>query len=269
MRTDGVPNEWQTFIGDDGIEYTLDVTFLASGWECVFGRGCKGIYDDSVNTTGCCSIGVWFYGKDDLKKTINAAKALSPEQWASHPDNVNKKVRSSSDWLEYVTTTDDDGDPKTATMELHDGSTVCVFFNPIGHEFYGCALHHAGAANGGGAKGALDNKPFVCGEVPFRQDWDESGVAVTIYGITNRDWAKDHSEEVLDWWCVDDGATYVSQTPVYVRERDTLLRMIPEDVYAKLSNFMYKRQQALGTQPHRGVRVEITSRPSGDGKRTK
>ena len=52
--------EWATFEHpDDGTRWEIDVTFLTSGWQCLFGCGCQGVLTAPAPEMeqGCCSYG--------------------------------------------------------------------------------------------------------------------------------------------------------------------------------------------------------------------
>ena len=60
--------------------FKCDLTWLTSNWNCIFGRGCKGI-DNEFPNHGCCSDGAYYYSKEDEERTFKAASRLTPELW--------------------------------------------------------------------------------------------------------------------------------------------------------------------------------------------
>src|SRR5207302_7911009 len=77
-------HEWISF--DDPEEertWVFDVTFLASNWTCIFGRGCPGVLTEAAPELehGCCSYGAHFTEQKDRKKTERLAKQLTDEEW--------------------------------------------------------------------------------------------------------------------------------------------------------------------------------------------
>ena len=81
--------------------WVFDVTFLTSGWSCIFGQGCKGVHD--VDTTelsqGCCSHGAHLVDEADIANLKERAARLTPTQWEMH-DRVS---------ISRLTTKNEDG----------------------------------------------------------------------------------------------------------------------------------------------------------------
>src|SRR5690625_4830359 len=60
-----------------------DITWLTSKWNCIFGRGCAGIYADRP-ADGCCTLGAHFTGREDLHRVRGAVQNLRDDQWQRH-----------------------------------------------------------------------------------------------------------------------------------------------------------------------------------------
>ena len=60
------PRQWVEFPDPADADKVVkaDLTWLTSRWTCIFGRGCKGIYDTAPDS-GCCTQGAHFTDKDD------------------------------------------------------------------------------------------------------------------------------------------------------------------------------------------------------------
>ena len=60
----GPTREWVTFDDpkEEGRRWQIDVTFLLSSWECIFGCGCQGVLTEPAPelVQGCCSYGAHF-----------------------------------------------------------------------------------------------------------------------------------------------------------------------------------------------------------------
>ncbi|MEZ5258328.1 MAG: hypothetical protein R2705_15915 [Ilumatobacteraceae bacterium] len=57
------------------VEWRFERAFFASGWECLWGRGCRGILDDDATELeqGCCSLGAELADEDDGLVAASAA----------------------------------------------------------------------------------------------------------------------------------------------------------------------------------------------------
>src|SRR5439155_232166 len=77
--------EWVTFADpvDEGRTWQIDVTFLLSSWECIFGRGCQGIWTEPTPELvhGCCTYGAHFSDKADRNHVVKVAKELTAGEW--------------------------------------------------------------------------------------------------------------------------------------------------------------------------------------------
>ena len=69
---------------DEEQVFRCDLTWLTSGYTCIFGQGCQGIYADSPDV-GCCTLGAHFSDADDEQRVAAYVAQLTPEQWQFHP----------------------------------------------------------------------------------------------------------------------------------------------------------------------------------------
>ena len=63
-------HEWVSFDDPDELRtWVFDVTFLLSGWECIFGRGCQGVLTGPAADAnqGCCSYGAHLTDEEDAR----------------------------------------------------------------------------------------------------------------------------------------------------------------------------------------------------------
>src|ERR1700741_1624132 len=77
-------HEWVTFDDPDELRtWVFDVTFLLSGWNCIFGHGCQGVLTGPAPelVQGCCSYGAHFTDDDDVARVKEAARTLSDDDW--------------------------------------------------------------------------------------------------------------------------------------------------------------------------------------------
>ena len=109
------PRTWLEFV-DPAASGTLikaDLTWLTSNWECIFGRGCKGVEKTNPND-GCCIHGAHFTEPADKKRVSKWVKKLTPDLWEKHEHANSKKG-----WTER-----EDGVEKTRVVE-----GACIFMN--------------------------------------------------------------------------------------------------------------------------------------------
>ena len=212
---------------DEEQVFRCDLTWLTSGYTCIFGQGCRGIYADSPDV-GCCTLGAHFSDAEDEQRVAAYVEQLTPEQWQFHPQ---REVRV-DDWVEA----DDDGERKTIALE-HDGQSACVFHNradfPTGA---GCALHGLALAQG---RNPLETKPDVCWQLPIRRTFRTverqdatSYTEVSIGEYDRRGWGPGGHD--LDWYCSGNTEAHVAPEPVYVTHAPELTELMGEAGYAEL-----------------------------------
>lgn len=200
----------------------FDVTFLLSGFGCIYGAGCPSIdtETDLTESLGCCLHGAHFVDKDDLDEVTAAVKKLAPEEWqfrerAKAKGGPFKKTKS--------------GDIVTRKV---DGA--CIMLNRPDHPGgAGCALHQAALARD---ERPLDWKPDVCWQVPIRLDIhtdDYEHDTVFVRAWERRDWGAGGSD--FHWWCIEEPAAHQHASPVYETSRDELVEMVGEDIYRQLA----------------------------------
>jgi len=225
---------------DEDRTWLFDVTFLASTWSCVFGRGCKGVLteDFAEAVQGCCSYGAHFTGPDDIAHTEAMAERLTPSQWQFH--DIGR--------TEGVLQTDDEG---TTTTRLVDDA--CIFLNRPGFEEaggdgLGCAFHHAAVANG---QRHLDWMPEVCWQLPLRRidETDDNGhVTSTVREWKRRDWGEGGLD--FHWWCTDDPLGFGGHRPVYEELADELRELVGHEPYRLIVKHLRQRTKRHGTEVH-------------------
>jgi hypothetical protein len=236
---------WISFDDSNGDTWLFDSTFMQSGFDCIYGNGCKSIdtKPDPTHTLGCCIHGAHFADKKDRKTTRTYIDRLSSDQWQFKgvaEDLGDGRATKGS------VVKNDDGDWVTPT---HDGA--CIFLNRDGFEGgAGCALH-IGALQSG--ERPLDWKPDVCWQVPIRLDVhtdDEGHDTVFIKPWQQRDWGS--GGEDFNWWCIDSTEAYDHPNPLYVSNREELIELVGEEIYGKLAAELDRQR--------RGVSVTLTTK---------
>ena len=81
MKAPADAHEWVSFDDPDELRtWVFDVTFLLSGWECIFGRGCQGVLTGPAPemVQGCCSYGAHFTDRAEVARVRAAAAKPVP-----------------------------------------------------------------------------------------------------------------------------------------------------------------------------------------------
>ncbi|MEO5679451.1 MAG: hypothetical protein ABIS47_07270 [Acidimicrobiales bacterium] len=224
---------------DEARTWVFDVTFLLSGWSCIFGRGCQGVLTGPAEdlVQGCCSYGAHFVDDGDEADVAAAAERLTADQWQHRA-----KGRRGG-----TVVTDEAGDRVTRQV---DGA--CIYLNRPGFSRGpGCALH-VGALDAG--ERPLDWKPDVCWQLPLRREDEVAGEHVTS---TVRQWDRSHWGEggaEFHWWCTESADAFVSAHPVYVALRDELVELTSADAYALVAAHCGARLAHAKPLPHPATR---------------
>lgn len=250
--------EWVSF--EDPVEdrtWMFDVTFLASGWHCLYGHGCQGVltFPAAELEQGCCSYGAHFTDEADTERVRNAADALPPGTWqyASRSRRGGALKRTSG------------GGTMT---RLVDGA--CIFLNRPGFAGgAGCALHRAALEQG---RLPLEFKPNVCWQLPLRrQDSVDSSGHVTscLTQWDRKGWGEGGKD--FAWWCSEATEAFRGSNPVYRSMAAELVAMIGPTLYLELAAYLDARRpiktrpiktQPVDTQPT--VPLGESSVPAGD-----
>ena len=245
-------HEWVSFEDpEEDRTWLFDVTFLRSGWQCIFGRGCQGVLTEPAPEMqqGCCSYGAHFTDEADVARVELASATLTPEQWQMKPrarQGVTKSAR--------------DGTPMTRIVE-----GACIFLNRPGFAGgAGCALHRAALERG---QRPMDLKPDVCWQLPLRREdaTEDSGhVTSRLSQWDRRHWGAGGSE--FHWWCTEAPEAFGGAQPVYRHMRDELVAMVGPLVYGMLAAYLERRDGV--PLPHPVVRRRTPpANPAPDGDR--
>ncbi|MDN5724718.1 MAG: hypothetical protein L0G99_02140, partial [Propionibacteriales bacterium] len=217
------PRAWAEFVdpADEDQMFRCDLTWLTSRWQCIFGGGCAGIYQNRPES-GCCTLGAHFADEDDEKRVRKAVKQLTGKTWQRKPQAKD------GGWVE----TDEDGDRNTRVV---DGQ--CIFFND--RDFaggYGCALHHLANAQG---RDFVETKPDVCWQLPIRRSYrtvtrtdDTSYLEISIGEYVREGWGPGGHD--LDWYCSSNTEAHISPEPVYRSSAAELVAMMGQPAYDEL-----------------------------------
>ena len=227
------PNERRTWV--------FDVTWLASRYTCIWGRGCQGIYDAPTpeRMEGCCSHGAHFTDGDDFKTTEKSAGLLTASNW---------QFKTRADRTGFFTK------QKDGTVKTRVADGACIFLNRPGFSGGpGCALHAASLLRG---ERPMDGKPNVCWQLPLKRDdhEDQYGhVTSTIREWKRRDWGT--GGDRFAWWCTESPDAYAGKAPLWQQLADEITGMVGPAVYAMLAGYFGHRSRRVWL-PHPAVRAQ-------------
>jgi hypothetical protein len=230
------PRSWIEFIDPEHDETIIkaDLTWLTSNWECIFGRGCKGV-DKTNPNDGCCNQGAHFSEPNDKKRVSKWVEKLTPDIWEKINYSKNKKS-----WTEF-----EDGAEKTKIV-----NGTCIFMNsPEFAGGQGCALHKLAIEKN--AK-TTETKPDVCWQLPIRRSYEtreyENGTdyqVIVIEEYRRKNWGK--GGETMDWYCSSDTEAHKAFEPVYISEKNTLIELIGKKSYEILKKHCDERVSLIKT----------------------
>ncbi|GJF29773.1 hypothetical protein KNE206_24730 [Kitasatospora sp. NE20-6] len=242
------PRAWAEFTdpADDEQVFRCDLTWLTSGWGCIFGKGCHGIREGRGASDGCCTLGAHYSDEDDEQRVAGHAARLTPQMWENHAHGTDARGRIRLDG--GITMFDEDGDRQTRRI---DGA--CLFRNsPDFAGGAGCALHILALAEG---REPLETKPDVCWQLPVRRtyDWidrpdDTRYLQVSIGEYDRRGWGPGGHD--LHWWCTGSPEAHNAPDPVYIGYRAELTELMGPEAYAVLVGLC---EQRIASGGHRNL----------------
>lgn len=240
----GPEREWVSFADpdDDGRSWQIDVTFLLSSWECIFGCGCQGIWTEPTpeKVHGCCTYGAHFSDKADRDHVVKAARSLTADEWqfakVAKKNGIFKKAGKQ-----------DDGSPEWKTRVVQD---ACIFLNrPDFAAGPGCALH-LHALNVG--EHFSEFKPEVCWQLPLRRIDDEQDDGTVVSRLTEfgrEGWGE--GGEDFGWWCTEAPEAFTGATPVYESMGVELRKMLGKRLYQQVVTYLDGRRRSKAFPPVR------------------
>ncbi len=221
----------------------VDLTWLTSGWRCVYGAGCHGI-DAAQPDAGCCTLGAHLTDDDDLARVSAVVERLGPDEWQLRDPGQEEG------WL--VELVDEEGGegapggpPARATRVL-DGA--CIFLNRPGFPAgAGCALHQHAVAEG---VEPLTTKPDVCWQLPLRRAYRDvelpdgtTYLEITVTEYDRRAWGPGGHD--LDWYCTGSPEAHTAAEPVFRSLRAELVELLGAEAYAAVARLCEDRLAAV------------------------
>ncbi len=238
----GPAREWVSFAdpADDGRTWQIDVTFLLSSWECIFGCGCQGIWTEPTPELvhGCCTYGAHFSDRADRDHVVKAAKSLTADEWQFAKVGKRKGVFKKAG-------KNDDGSPDWQTRVVED---ACIFLNRTDFAAGpGCALH-LHALNVG--EHFSDFKPEVCWQLPLRRIDDEQDDGTVVSRLTEfarEGWGE--GGEDFGWWCTEVPEAFTGSRPVYESMGVELRKMLGKRLYRDVVAYLHARRAPKSFPP--------------------
>ncbi len=232
--------EWVTFQDpkEKARTWQIDVTFLLSSWQCIFGCGCQGVEEKPApeRMIGCCTHGAYFSDRKDRDHVVTIATKLTDEEWELAKIGRKKGIFEKMG-------KDDDGNPEWRTRVVGD---ACIFLNRVGFpNGAGCALHQHAARVGVHHSSV---KPEVCWQLPLRrvdEEQEDGSVISTLSEYGRSGWGE--GGEDFGWWCTEEPAAFTGTEPVYRSLAEELRRMLGRKLYADVAAYLSDRERGIAS----------------------
>jgi hypothetical protein len=203
--------------------YMVDMSFLLSGYKCVFGKpagephSCKGTTGHPE--IGCCSIGVLVSNEEKPALEARIA-ALTAEDWqfidvdrTTAPLIHKRPEVYGHQWNTRVYKT--------------QGAKACIFANRSSFSAgAGCAFHTHALRVG---ESPIDWKPDACWMQPLTMDYDWARMICFVRQSTDEDWYGTRDSANWKWFCSHDDTAFSNAEPVFRTQREELRRMLSND----------------------------------------
>lgn len=224
----GATREWAHFDDpdDDDRQWMIDVTYLSSHHQCIFGEGCQGVLTAPTPELmqGCCSYGAHYSDRDDRKRVERAAKRMPAQYWQFRDIGLKKGVSAN---------VGEDG--RTRLVE-----DACIFLNRPGFETGpGCAFHFWSQDTDAHF---LEIKPEVCWQVPLRREdreEDDGTVTTIVTEFGREDWGEGGEE--FAWWCTEAPEAFTAKQPLYRNSEAEFRAIMGDTVYDMVATYLDER----------------------------
>ena len=236
----GPTREWVSFEDpkEEGRTWRIDVTFMLSSWECIFGCGCQGVLTGPTpeRVQGCCSYGAHFTDRKDRDHVVKLAKAMPPDVWEFAEVGRKKGIYCKAG-------KDEDGKTEWRTRLVDD---ACIFLNRPGFPGGpGCALHLHAIRTGVHHSTV---KPEVCWQLPLRrvdEEQEDGTVISTLTEFAREGWGEGGDD--FAWWCTEDSkpvSAFTGSDPVYRSMEVELRKMVGDKLYDMMAAYLDGRRAA-------------------------
>ncbi|MEP6623702.1 MAG: hypothetical protein ABJC79_04620 [Acidimicrobiia bacterium] len=241
--------EWVTFQDPKRKKHVwhVDVTFLTSNYQCIFGQGCQGVLTEKSPelSQGCCSYGAHSSGPKDRKLVDRVAEKLTADDW-----QFIKKGRKKGVWAKVGK-----GDHRTRLVD-----DACIFLNRPGFAAgAGCALHVYSMRTG---IHHSDVKPEVCWQVPLRnieehdEDANDGVVHHRLTEFARHGWGEGGDE--FAWWCTEAPEAFTGKEPVYRSLEPELRKMVGDELFESVAEYLDGRMHSRLARVHHPAQTPVT-----------
>jgi len=247
------PVDWIEFNvprDDEEVGWRVNLNFMLSNYQCIFGQGCPGHFgvqdQHTIPDIGCCSIGFRIFDQEDFDSVNLMIAELTDEDWDKElRQHVEKKGR----WWKYLGTPPEKIRDQPEYNDNYDGNSLvvdggCVFANRTGGSsgHPGCAFHVLAERTG---RHHTETKPEVCWTAPIRYYYDEEDEVNVIDAWDADNWGGADKDETHDswmrWWCMDTPDAYVGAEPVYVSLEHELRGNMGDAAYDEMVRLIKER----------------------------
>jgi hypothetical protein len=248
----GPTREWVSFDDptEDGRIWQIDVTFLLSGWDCIFGAGCQGVLTEPAPelVQGCCSYGAHFADRKDRQHVERLAKRLPDDLWQYAKIGRKKGISARAGTHE--------GERAWRTRLVDN---ACIFLNRPGWKSGpGCALHQWGMRTG---THHSELKPEVCWQLPLRRVDDEQPDGTVISRLTEfgrSGWGAGGDD--FAWWCTEAPEAFAHKKPVYQSLETELRLMLGDRLYEQVAAYLDAHRAARPAPLMHPAEVKLLAR---------
>jgi hypothetical protein len=209
----------------DGTRWRIDVGFIDSNWQCLWGNGCAGILEVAAPelAQGCCSEGAHLLGEDEAMLIDALGRTLDPTLFENYAEaEAHGVLRDAPE--------NEQGGKATRVV-----NGACIFHNRPGFSGgVGCALYLGALADD---ESPMDWRPSICWQVPIRVDEHDDGTK-TLRRWNRSDWGDDGAN--LAWCCTERSHTeglpsaYVADVPVAVSLHSELRGILGPEIADEL-----------------------------------
>jgi hypothetical protein len=248
----GPTREWVSF--DDpreaGRTWLIDVTFLLSSWDCIFGHGCQGVFTEKAPelVQGCCSYGAHFTDRADRRHVERLVADIPDDLWQ------HAKVGRKRGIAVKAGTHEGKADWRTRLVD-----DACIFLNRPGWPSGpGCALHQWGVRTGT-HHSAL--KPEICWQLPLRRVDDPQPDGTVISRLTEfgrEGWGEGGDD--FAWWCTEAPEAFVGAQPVFRSLEPELRIMLGGALYGRVAAYLAGRADARPAPVVHAAEVKLLAR---------
>ncbi len=255
-RGQSAVREWATFTDprEPSRHWKVDLTFLASSWQCIYGQGCQGVLTEPAPELeqGCCSYGAHFADRADRLHVIRVARRLSDQQWQFARQGRARGIAAKLAGGGWRT-------------RLVDGA--CVFLNRPGFEGgAGCALHRL----------ALDEdahfsttKPEICWQLPLRRvdESEADGTVTSTLGEFSRTaWGGGGAD--FAWWCTEAPEAFTAADPVYRTMASELRVILGDELYETVTHHLEARRASSAPVARHPAETPVRIAPHAPRRQT-